>query len=185
MPRTIMVLLLSGAAGFAVYADLHLQAWQALLPLFEWMETTPVGAIGKTWGAAFAIIEAFHLLGLALLGGAVLVADGRLLGLCFVEIPQRWLEDQLHRVFMAGLWVLLITGVFMACAVAVKIYYLPVYWFKMLALAVGIVFALAIRRPLLQENVERMSPWLRRVVALASLMVWFTVAATGRWIGFS
>ncbi|MEP5764766.1 MAG: DUF6644 family protein [Halieaceae bacterium] len=184
-PRTLMVLALIGLGYGLAVTELYLRLWIALLPVFEWMETTPVGAIGKTWGAAFAVIEAFHLLGLALLGGAVFMADGRLLGLCFTEIPQRWLEDQLHRLFMAGLWVLLITGVFMACAVAVKIYYLPVYWYKMLALATGIIFALYIRRPLLQQDVESMSPWLRRLVALSSLMIWFTVAATGRWIGFS
>jgi hypothetical protein len=86
---------------------------------------------------------------------------------------------------MAGLWTLIATGVFMACAVAVKIYYLPVYWIKMLALAVGILFALYVRRPLLLADSETADPWLLRMVGVASIMVWFTVAACGRWIGFS
>ena len=29
------------------------------------------------------------------------------------------------------------------------------------------------------------NPWTLRLVGLSSLMIWFTVAATGRWIGFS
>jgi hypothetical protein len=65
-----------------------------------------------------------------------------LLGVCFTDVPQRWLPEQIYRVFVVGLIILLASGVFMACAVAVKIYYLPVYWYKMLALATGILCAL-------------------------------------------
>jgi len=184
-PRTLNVVILVGLGFAFATSELRLDAWEALLPFFEWMETTWLGAIGKTWGAAFAVVEAFHLLGMALLGGAVLVGDGRLLGLCFTDIPQRWVQDQVYKVFKIGLIVLLLTGVFMACAVAVKIYYLPVYWYKMLALATGILFALYIRRPLLAGDIEQMSPMVLRLVGLSSIMIWFTVAATGRWIGFS
>jgi hypothetical protein len=184
-PRSLRVLILLGLAIAFAVSDLRVDTWKALLPVFEWMETTWLGAIGKTWGAAFAVVEAFHLLGMALLGGAVLVGDGRLLGLCFTDIPQRWLQDQVYRVFKVGLWTLLATGVFMACAVAVKIYYLPVYWYKMLALLVGILFTVYVRRPLLDGNVDQMNPLVLRLTGLASMMIWFTVAATGRWIGFS
>jgi len=184
-PRTCAVVLtVVLALGFAV-SDLRVDTWAALQPLFAWMETTWLGVIGKTWGAAFALVEALHLLGMALLGGAVLLADGRLLGLWFADVPNRQLQDQAHRVFLVGLVTMLATGVFMACAVAMKIYYLPVFWFKMLALAAGMLFVFGVRRPLLRGDVDSMNPWVVRAVALASVMVWFTVAATGRWIGFS
>jgi hypothetical protein len=184
-PRSLAVLAVLGLTLLFAVSDLRVQAWAGLLPVYEWMETTPIGAIGKTWGAAFAVVEAFHLVGMALLGGAVLFADGRLLGVWFKDVSQLTIEQQAHRVFMAGLWILLFTGVFMACAVAVKIYYLPVYWIKMLALAAGILFALCVRRPLLLGDSEGADPRLLRMVAVASIMVWFTVAACGRWIGFS
>ena len=184
-PRTLRVILLLILAGAFATSGWRVETWDALLPFFEWMETTWLGMIGKTWGAAFAVVEAFHLLGMALLGGAVLIGDGRLLGVCFTDIPQRWLQDQVYRVFRVGLVILLASGVFMACAVAVKIYYLPVYWYKMLALTTGILFALYIRRPLLAGDIEQMSPWVLRMVAISSIMIWFTVAASGRWIGFS
>ena len=172
------------AGGFAA-SDLRLSAWQGLLPFFEWMETSLFGHISKTWGAAFAIVEAFHLLGLALLGGAVLLADGRLLNLWFREQPAQQIEQQSQRVFNAGLILLLATGSFMACGVAIKIYYMPVFWFKMLALASGIAFTFGVRRPLLATDFDSINPWTLKLLASASLMVWFSVAATGRWIGFS
>ncbi len=81
--------------------------------------------------------------------------------------------------------VLVATGAFMACGVAMKIYYLDVFWYKMLALAAGVLFVFAIKRPLLMEDTESMNPWLLRMVGISSMMIWFTVAAAGRWIGFS
>ena len=170
--------------GFAL-SGLRVSTWDALLPFFEWMETTWFGVIGKTWGAAFAVVEAFHLVGMALLGGAVLVSDGRLLGLVLRDQPANLVLDQAHRIFVLGLVITLVTGAFMACGVAMKIYYLPVYWYKMLALAVGILFVFFVKRPLLQRDPQAIRPWLLRMVAISSLMIWFTVAATGRWIGFS
>jgi len=170
--------------GF-VFSSLRISAWDALLPLFEWMETTWFGVIGKTWGAAFAVVEAMHLLAMALLGGAIIIADGRLLGVLLRDVPVQIILSKTHRLFVIGLCIAIASGIFMACGVAMKIYYLPVYWFKMLALTAGVLFTFFIRRPLLADGIEKLNPWLVRTVAVASLTVWFTVAATGRWIGFS
>jgi hypothetical protein len=156
-----------------------------LLGVFEWSESTWFGVIGKTWGAAFAFVEAVHLLGLAVLGGCVIASDGRLLGLVLTDFPVRTVVDRTHTVFIWALIVMLATGIFMACGVATKIYYLPVYWFKMMALGAGMLFHFFIRKPLLQNDVNMLNPVVLKMVAIASIMVWFMVAATGRWIGFS
>jgi hypothetical protein len=159
--------------------------WVDLYEFFLWMETTWFGVIGKTWGAAFAIVEAFHLLAMALLGGAVFVADFRLLGWAFSEVPAQEVLDKAHRVFVVGLIAVLTTGVFMACGVAGKIYWLPVFWYKMLALMTGILFVFFIKRPLLNRDLSEVKPWLVKLIAISSILLWVTVAATGRWIGFA
>lgn len=179
---TIALLIL--ALGFA-FSSLRINAWEALLPLFEWMETTWFGVIGKTWGAAFALVEAVHLLAMALLGGAIVISDGRLLGLLLRDVPVQLILSKTHRLFVIGLLVAIASGIFMACGVAMKIYYLPVFWFKMLALTAGLLFTFTVKRPLLADGIENLNPWVVRAVAVASLTVWFTVAATGRWIGYS
>ena len=61
---------------FTLMPDVY--AWS--FPFFVWMETTWFGVIGKSWGAAFAFVQTIQLLSLALLGGAVLAAEGRVLG---------------------------------------------------------------------------------------------------------
>jgi hypothetical protein len=183
--RSIATLAVSGVVlGFAL-SGWRVSAWEALQPLFAWLETSWFGAIGKTWGGVFAVVEAMHLLAMALLGGALLVSDGRLLGLLLRDVPVPLLLRRAHRLFVIGLIAALATGLFMACAVATKIYFLPVFWIKMLALAVGVLFTFAVKRPLLADGIEDLDPWVVRAVAVASLTVWFTVAASGRWIGFS
>ena len=93
-PRTVAVIALLVAGLWLALGETRLAWWSALLPVFEWMEGTVFGVIGQTWGAAFATVQAIHLLGMALLGGSVLVADGRLLGLLLTDSSASAVQDQ-------------------------------------------------------------------------------------------
>jgi uncharacterized protein DUF6644 len=157
----------------------------SLLPFFEWLETSPLGQLAKSYGGVYAAAQSLHLVSLALLGGTVLVTDLRLLNVVLRDVPSEVVEEAAHKWFKVGLTVILISGVFMVAGVAQKAYYNAFYWAKMLALAVGIVFVFAIKRPLLRQAHQEINPLTLKLVALASLTVWFTVAACGRWIGFS
>ena len=157
----------------------------SLLVAFEWLEASPIGVFVKDKAATFAIIEAVHLMALALLGAAVLSADLRLLNLVMRDVPSNTVTDQAHRWFKLALVVLLVTGFFMLAGVATKCYHNPFYWAKMITLGIGIVFVFAIRAPLLRKDHAQLNPWTLKLVASASLMIWFVVAASGRWIGFS
>lgn len=183
--RSALLLMLLALGLWFALSPARLAVWDSLLPLFKWMETTLFGQIGKTWGAVFALVQALHLLSMALLGGAVLLCDARLLGLAFtdVEIPDVW--RQTHSLFVVALSVVVVTGIFMACGVAQKIYYLEVFWYKMLALGLGVLFVFLVKKPLLQQASKVPARPLCVALGSASLMLWFTVAATGRWIGFS
>ena len=184
-PRTLTVVAALLTLLMLAYGGAMDAVYPSLLGAFEWLETTWFGVIGKTWGAAFAFVEAVHLLGLALLGGCVIAGDGRLLGVVLTDVPVQTVVERTNRVFVFGLSICLATGIFMACGVATKIYYLPVYWFKMLALSAGMLFHFQIRRPLLGHDIQNLNPVVVKMVAVASMLVWFMVAATGRWIGFS
>ena len=166
---------------FTLMPDVY--AWS--FPFFEWMETTWFGIVGKTWGAAFAFVQTIHLLSLALLGGAVLAAEGRVLGFLLTDVSTKIVIDRCHVLLVWALVILISTGVFMACGVALKVYYLPVFWYKMLALGAGILFHFYVRRPLLRFDLKNINPVIVKMTALSSILVWFMVAATGRWIGFS
>jgi hypothetical protein len=156
-----------------------------LFAFFEWLETSPLGVFVKDKAATFAIIEAVHLMGLALLGGTVLAQDLRLLNVVMRDVPSNVVTEQAHRWFKVGLWMLLLTGVPMLAGVATKCYDNPYYWTKMIALAVGILFVFTLKQPLLRGDHATLQPITLKLLALASLSIWTLVAASGRWIGFS
>lgn len=152
---------------------------------FVWLEGSALGAFVKDQGATFATIEAVHLMALAVLGGSVLLSDLRLFNLVLADVPSKTVTDNAHKYFKLSLIVLLVTGFVMLSGVATKCYHNFYYWVKMAALAAGILFAFTVRQPLLRRDHAEISPLTLKVVALASISVWFLVAASGRWIGFS
>jgi len=157
----------------------------SLLHYFEALEASPIGVFVKDKAATFAIIEAVHLMALALLGAAVLSADLRLLNLVMRDVPSNTVTEQAHRWFKLALIVQLITGFFMLAGVATKCYHNPFYWTKMITLGIGILFVFAIRAPLLRKDHAQLNPMTLKLMALASMAIWFVVASSGRWIGFS
>jgi len=157
-----------------------------LLNLFEWMESSVLGTIGKTYGGVYALGQSLHLMSLAVLGGTVLVTDLRLLNVILQDVPSELVEQNAHKWFRYALLMIVLTGLFMAAAVALRLYYNQFFWAKMVSLSVGVFFVFAVKHPLLNSGAHAdLGPWTIKVLAVASLMIWFTVAATGRWIGFS
>lgn len=156
-----------------------------LLAFFSWLENSSLGQLAKSYGGVYAMAQSAHLFSMALLGGTVLATDLRLLNVIMKDVPSNVVSDQAHKWFKVGLYFILGTGVFMVAGVATKAYYNTFYWAKMVALAVGILFVFAIKRPVLRRNHAEVPTWLLKLLAIASLTVWFTVAACGRWIGFS
>ena len=58
-----------------------------LEPFFRWCEATSIGQAVAQSVWAFPILEAVHLIGLCVLGGALLVVDLRLLGAGLTNQP--------------------------------------------------------------------------------------------------
>ena len=156
-----------------------------LLPIFKALEDGPIGQVMKDKPATFASVEAVHLLALTILGGAVFASDLRLLNVVLRDVPSKVVTDATHKWFRGSLIVLLVTGFFMLAGVATKCYHNDYYWTKMYALAIGILFAFLVRKPLLAGDHSQLRPITLKLVGLASMSVWFIVAASGRWIGYS
>ena len=155
------------------------------MAFFEWLDGSFLASISKAYGGLFAVVQMFHLLALALLGGMVLVSDLRLLNVVMRDVPSEEVAANTNKFFDIAVWMLLASGIFMSSAVAMKLYYNEMFWAKMSALAAGLLFVYLIRRPLLRHDHATIGVWTLRSIAVSSMLVWFTVAACGRWIGFS
>ena len=152
------------------------------LEVFDAMERTAVGQAIRESLWLFPAIEAVHLLGLGLLGGSLLMVDLRLLGVGLRSRAPRLVLADARPWFLAALATMFATGIPLFLSEAIKCFYNYSFWVKMIGLATGLVFTFAIKHPLVRRDPGRL---LGAVLGLVSIGVWFTVAAAGRWIGFS
>ena len=81
--------------------------------------------------------------------------------------------------FNLALAVAVLSGVFMSSALATRLYHNEMFWAKMVALGLGVIFVYGLRRPLLRFDHADIHPWALRLTAMTSLTLWLTVAACG------
>jgi hypothetical protein len=154
-----------------------------LLPWFEWLESLWLGDAIRQSSWLFPVIEAIHLLGLCLLGGAVLIVDLRMLGIGLRQ-PIAEVARDARPWLIGSITLMLATGIPLFLSEAIKCYYNTSFWVKITTLPIAIVFALLVRDRLARRTATE-STATTKLVALISMALWFTVAAAGRWIGFS
>lgn len=154
-----------------------------LLPYFEWMESSGLGLVVRESVWLFPVIEAVHLLGLSLLGGAVLLVDLRLLNRGLTGTPVQALAKHTRPWLVASVAVMILTGVPLFLSEAVKCYYSPSFWVKILTLPIALGFTFFIRQRVAES--EAPARGTAAMTGATSMALWFVVAAAGRWIGFS
>jgi len=149
---------------------------------FEWCEATTLGTVVRDSIWLFPVIEAVHLVALCLIGGAILLVDLRLLGVGMTGQRIGDLARHVRPWLVAGLVVMLGTGVLLFLSEAIKCFYNTAFWVKMTTLPVALIFTFAVRERAL-DGLETSTR--SRLIGVGSIALWLTVAAAGRWIGFS
>src|SRR5262245_42694882 len=155
-----------------------------LLPWFQWFEAMWLGNAIRTSLWLFPVIEAVHLLGLCVLGGTVLIVDLRMLGLGLKRHTIAQLAHDAKPWLIASIVVMLATGTALFLSESVKCYYSQSFWVKIITIPLAILFTFTIREWTARGGTLD-ATGRTRFVALASLTLWFVIAAAGRWIGFS
>ena len=153
-----------------------------LLPIFQWVQNTGIGVAIRSSLWLFPVIEAFHLLALALIGGAVLVVDLRLAGLALKRQPVSQLAADAQPWLLGSLAVILTSGGLLWTSEAVKCYYNLAFWLKMMFLFLALVFTFTIRRRVAANDAS--NPIWMKTVAAVSVSLWTGVGLMGRGIGF-
>ena len=153
----------------------------SLLPFFDWCYATPIGETIRNSSWLFPVIEAFHLLALALVAGAVLIVDLRLLGVGVKQAPVAQLAADARPWLIGGVILMAATGIPLFLSESIKCYYSFAFWVKMTCLLLVLILTFTLRRRVIQGQLTQQAT----VVAAVSLILWFGVAWGGRWIGFS
>ena len=147
---------------------------------FEWLQALPVSqAIGSSiW--IFPLVQAIHLVFLALFAGAILIVDLRLLGLGMRRQPVSEVARDARPWLIIGFLGMVATGLPQLMQYASREYFSEYFWDKMYLIAIGLILIVTIRRKLTQVDEPSAAG---KVVALASIAIWGAVVVNARLIG--
>ena len=154
----------------------------SVLEFCRWVQySAPLVAMRSSqW--LFPVIATIHLMGLALIGGAVLVVDLRFMGTGLTREPLAEVAEQARPWLIGGFWALVVTGIMQLALQPVKEYYSEMFNFKMKVMVVAIIFTFIVRPRLARVDEARLRLW-GKLVGLASLALWAGVAIPARLIG--
>ena len=155
---------------------------ETLIPVFQWLGQTSVGAAIRSSSALIALTQIIHLLGLTMLIGTVMMVDLALLGFGFRRHPPGRIARELAPWTTGGLVVMLISGPLILSSETIKCYEATFFWIKMAALIVAIVFHFTVHRRVAQSEPPP-GRFRAGVVACVSLTLWIGVALAGKMIG--
>jgi hypothetical protein len=156
----------------------------SLLPFFEWAQHTIVGRSIAASLYAFAIIECVHLVGLAVLGGAALLVDLRLLGFAFKDQPVHRVARVAQPWLIGGLLAMVMSGTALWSSLAASKYYVnEVFWYKMYFLLAAVIFTFSVRQRVAMNQWQGNSG-IGKLVACVSMFLWIGVGVMGRAIAF-
>ncbi|MAS02577.1 MAG: hypothetical protein CMD48_04355 [Gammaproteobacteria bacterium] len=153
-----------------------------LLEIIYLLEDSYIGEYVRSSLWLFPVIQSFHLIGLGILGGAVVVGDLRLMGILMRTESTRYVIRVTRPWFNFGLFILIITGIPLFLSEAVKCYYSRAFWIKISCLLLGALFVYFIRNPIVLSKDEN---FMIKILGFISFSLWVVTAASGRWIGFS
>lgn len=156
-----------------------------MLTMFQWLERGWLGTSVNNSVWAFAAIEAGHLLALAIIGGAVLVVDMRVLGFMFRRQPVAEIAAQARPWLLWSLVAMIVTGVPLFASLAASKYYVnEAFRLKMYCFGAALLYTFTIRQRIITAGESLANSVGAKAVALGSVLLWSGVGILGRGIGF-
>ncbi len=137
----------------------------------------------------FPMLEATHVIGLALVFGTIAIIDLRLIGLASSQRSFKRIYSDILKWTWAAFALTAVTGALMFMTNATVYYHNSYFRIKMLLLVLaGInmgVFELTLGRRVDSWDKDPSAPPLGRAVGVLSIALWITIIFMGRLIGFT
>lgn len=144
----------------------------------------PAVALRKSFWV-YPLVNAGHIFGLALIFGAILPLDLRMLGL-WPDVDWRRLARVLVPVAIAGVLLSLVTGLALFSARPLDYAFKPLFQVKLALLAIAIANALLLHRAAAWRQAPATGglPLRLSAAATVSILAWMAVIICGRLIGY-
>ena len=150
--------------------------------LFLWLGHTPLGLYMRDSTGGFAAVEAVHLLGLAAIGGVVLLFSFSVLGIARPGGTPAAAARGLYPLFLTGLAVMLATGVLLVASKPLRYYLSDAFRLKLALLALGVALYLYLDRRITGRAADGSASG-DRALAATLLALWLGGGLAGRFIG--
>lgn len=153
--------------------------------MIEALADSTLAAALRGSATLYLLVNATHILGIALLIGAILPLDLRLAG-AFPRTPLPAIAPLLRGTALAGLVLAVLTGAMLFTANPAEYVTNPAFRLKLLLFAAAILNAALVTRSAAWARVLDGAPPAPhlRLMALLSALLWVCVLLAGRWIGF-
>jgi hypothetical protein len=149
---------------------------------FLWFGHTPVGLYMRDSTNGFATVETVHLLGLALLGGVILLLGLGALNVAVAGETPASTARSLRPVFAVALTAMLVSGVLLVASKPLRYFLSPPFRWKLVLLAAGVALYAWLDRRLTRPSRGAVTRTDGRL-ALLLFLTWFGVGLAGRLIG--
>jgi len=155
-----------------------------VLQFAQWCNTSRLAEAIRDSPWIFPTLEIVHLLGLAMLGGTILIVDLRLLGIGLRQLSSAQLAAQVALWTRAALVAMVTSGALMFTSEAIDCYNSQPFRVKMALLLAASTFMFTVRQRVIRSGTSASNSWMERLTGITSLGLWTGVAAAGRTIAF-
>jgi hypothetical protein len=156
----------------------------SLQRLWQMSYDSPTVDILRNSKHAIPVIQSFHLFGITLLLGSMLILNLRLLGIGLQEIPLKVLAKYVWSWGTAGLLLAMVSGFFVFLPDPARYAANTSFLVKMSLLAVTILFQFTLYRRVVRAEAAEPEPRRLLWMPLLSLCMWFGIGWAGRAIAF-
>jgi hypothetical protein len=136
----------------------------------DWVSSLPKTWPFSMWQDVYAPFGALHLVGLALLGGCVILLNLRLMGAGLTEEQPSTIERNLRPWLITGFVIVFGTGLIIGALNSEKLYYSPAFFAKMVALIAAAIFTFGVTSAIAKAEGKITTPTL--VAAAVAFIIW-------------
>jgi hypothetical protein len=158
------------------------------LGIFQYIDSTRSSTALRESFYVFPLIEATHVLSLALSVGLVIWFDMRLVGLILRDQPVSAVFRPIRPFMLTGFGITVATGLLLFWSLALRCYGSPFFWAKIaMLLLAGVniaVYHLTIDRRQASWDDAPVPPFQARAAGLVSLILWVGIIAAGRMMAY-
>lgn len=151
--------------------------------LGEWVAGTAFADWATGSSLAYPVANTVHVLALALLLGGIGILDLRVIGF-FRRVPLQPLADALIPIAAGGVAILAASGAILFAADATALTASDTFRIKLVLIALALANVVLFRW-LYGKTMPASPPLGMRALAGVSLLLWTSIAISGRWIAYS